>query len=160
MTKNIKNKIYTLVCIFILFFCANAFAQNFFKKANITDIVIDYAGKVFINGEKAVDGDEIGVFVDDGNGGELIVGSAIIGNIADGQYFVHIYGDDSTTPKKDGAMVGDQLIFRFRQKSSKKTFIISPAYMKAVPTKNVSLPSIPPVFNINAQQVGLLNIDI
>ncbi|KPA14481.1 conserved hypothetical protein, secreted, partial [Candidatus Magnetomorum sp. HK-1] len=40
----------------------------------------DIAGKVYINGEPAVDNeDEVAVFVSDEEGGELLVGAAIVG---------------------------------------------------------------------------------
>ncbi|ETR66641.1 MAG: hypothetical protein OMM_12531 [Candidatus Magnetoglobus multicellularis str. Araruama] len=76
-----------------------------------------YAGKVFINDEKAIDGeDEVGVFVDDGNGGEMLIGADNVKEIApgySGYYTFEIYGDNANTDEKDGAKVDDVLISKY-----------------------------------------------
>ncbi|MCP4346528.1 MAG: hypothetical protein GY795_13505 [Desulfobacterales bacterium] len=96
---------------------------NFGSKSNIccnfsqprnTNVWMDISGKIYNDSNQVIpDGDEIAVFVDDGNGGLLIVGYGLYGENLPGSYgVIHVYGDDTTTPEKDGAVTGDTLILK------------------------------------------------
>ncbi len=88
-----------------------------------------YAGRVTINGTDAADGeDEIGVFVSDGFGGEMLIGACVMGEIVGGYYFVAAYEDDSTTLEKDGAYDGEELIFKVWDKSEDKEYAVPPSF--------------------------------
>jgi hypothetical protein len=133
-------------------------APTHFTGVTTTPNACDYAGKVTIDGVNAADNaDEVGVFVDDGSGGELLVGAAVIGETAGGYYFVHIYGDDTTTGEKDGALSNEQLIFKVWDSSTNTEFPISSSNMSTESSPGVTLPSIPPVY-VDATQLGLLNL--
>jgi hypothetical protein len=125
-----------------------------------TDNDCTYAGKVTINngGEdiQAVDmEDEIGVFVSDNNGGEILVGGCVMGDLLPGYYFVHVYGDDPTTSTKDGALANDQLIFKVWDSSENKdNYAIS---MHTEEYQGMTLPTIPPVW-MPSSSYGLLNL--
>ncbi|KPA12216.1 conserved hypothetical protein, secreted, partial [Candidatus Magnetomorum sp. HK-1] len=119
-----------------------------------------YAGKVTINngGEdiQAVDmEDEIGVFVSDNNGGAILVGGCVMGDLLPGYYFVHVYGDDPTTMTKDGAVAYDQLIFKVWDSSENKdNYAIS---MHTEVYQGMTTPTIPPVW-MASSSYGLLNL--
>jgi len=117
-----KYKIYQIVIIFFIFltskytFAVEHFVHNFHtnKSYNL------YLGNVTINGDSIEEADEIGVFVDDGNNGELLIGSCNIG-IDDNptMYRIYIYGDDDTNDEtKNGAYDGDELTFKLYKPSS------------------------------------------
>jgi hypothetical protein len=123
-----------------------------------------YAGKVTISEISAVDGeDEIGVFVADGMGGEILAGACVMGHLP-GYYFVNIYADDTTTEEKDGAKDNEELIFRVWDKSENAVYTIPPAapYMtyEADPYSSLVPPSVPPVWkNGNIFGSSLLNLN-
>ena len=85
-----------------------------FKDYLVTSEWCSYVGKVEINGMLAENfKDEVGVFVLDNNGKEILVGGCVIGDIEPDYYFVNIYYDDpSTEGIKDGVVLSD--IFSFK----------------------------------------------
>jgi len=85
-----------------------------FSDVQATPTVMDAGGTVLIAGVSAVDGDVIVAYVD----GDLLCGKAKYGEIADGRYLVHIYGDDtSTNGIKEGAVNGDIVTFKVFSKT-------------------------------------------
>jgi len=85
--------------------CLNAEELFHFKNVKYTDKWCSYVGKVEIEGLIADKDDEIGVFVDNGNEDEILIGACKVGDFISksGYYFINLYGDDSTTYEKDGA---------------------------------------------------------
>ncbi|CAN2047819.1 hypothetical protein GMMP1_500023 [Candidatus Magnetomoraceae bacterium gMMP-1] len=79
-----------------------------------TTTVMDLYGTIYNAANQVIaDGDEIAAFVDDGNGNLVLVGHAIYGqNVSGGFGLMHVYGDDTTTPEKDGAVSDDTLILK------------------------------------------------
>jgi len=97
-----------------------------FKEPTPTPVMVDFIGKITINGYKAALGDEIGVTDQYG----LLVGRTTI--TTPGQYGVlHVYGDDPTTPQHDGADPGSVLIFKLWQASSRTETVITQAMMSS-----------------------------
>jgi len=118
------------------------------------------AGRAFINGVSLVDGDdEVAFFVGDGKGGELLVGASVMGAINPGAYFVNVYGDDPTTPEKDGALTGELLSPKIWDKSKEKEFTVSASSMTHDFEPELTLPAIPPEWS-DAMTFGLLNLSI
>ncbi len=94
-----------------------------------TPVYMDMEGKIYdaLN-NKIAEGDELAVYVSDGNDGLLTVGYSLYGE--DG-YFVRVYGDDKTTPEKDGVAQGDTLILKTysqREEMKYSLHLISDAY--------------------------------
>ncbi len=126
-----------------------------------------YAGKVSVHGMDPVDGeDEIGVFVSDGSGGEILIGGCTMGNDHDfpGYYSMYVYADDPTTiGVKDGAYHDEGLIFKFWDRSEDQEYAIPSVhpYMVYVPDADGYLiqPHVPPIWeNGTIQGLGLLNL--
>ena len=109
-----------------------------------------YAGKVIIDDIQAVDHeDEVAVFVNDGDGGEICVGSCVIGEVLENYYYIKIYQDDTQTEIKDGALNDEQLIFKVWDKSTNKEYVISDMLTQEFPYPNITLPSVPPIYEDN-----------
>ena len=116
-----------------------------------------YAGKVTLNGVSAVDGDdEVGVFVSDGQGGEICIGSGVMGDTLSGYYYFNIYGDDASTSEiKEGASSNEELIFKVWDKSADEEFVISDISNQTF--TGLTLPALPPVFQ-DGKTFGELNL--
>ncbi len=86
-----------------------------------TNISMDIFGKIYSSSDRVIsDRDEVAAFVDDGNGGLLLVGSGVYGENLSGNYgLIHVYGDDTTTPEKDGAGLGDPVMLKAYDKSKR-----------------------------------------
>lgn len=124
-----------------------------------------YGGSAVIDGTDAADGeDEIGVFVSDDSGGEILVGSCVMGQTLAGYYFLHVYADDPETPDKDGADHHEELTFKIWDKSEEREYVVAPAspYMIYEPDAYGYLerpPQIPPIWqNGTIKGLGLLNL--
>ncbi|CAN2050455.1 hypothetical protein GMMP1_950003 [Candidatus Magnetomoraceae bacterium gMMP-1] len=120
-----------------------------------------YAGKVTIDGIKAENNhDEIGVFVSDGSGGELIVGACLLSEIVTDHYFVNVYKEDiEPGEQKNGAIDGEELFFKVWDKSDNKEYTVFPFSMTYEISSGLSDPSIPPVFASSEPTWGLLNLN-
>ena len=117
-----------------------------------------YAGRIL--GIEAVDNsDEIGVYVNDGNGGKILIGAAVMGATVPGMYYTNIYGNDSTTEIKDGAFDNEILIFIFWDNSENREYTIESSNMSFESQKNLTQPSIPPTFS-KQTTYGLLNLKV
>ncbi len=78
-----------------------------FVVAGPTSTWADYAGTLTINGQSAEAGDEVGVF----NPRGVCCGAARV--TSTGRFgWVHVYGDDPSTPADEGAGAGERLSFR------------------------------------------------
>ena len=159
-----KRLFLSLFILFLIFCSTTVFAIPTTHFANLTTTpdVCQYAGTVTINGENAIDNnDEVGIFVDDGNGGELLVGAGIVGETQEGYYMINVYGDDTTTNGvKDGAEANDILTFKVWQKSTDTEVVITTDQMTAVTSgvdDGVEVPAIPPIF-VNQLTYGYLNL--
>jgi hypothetical protein len=103
--------------------------------------------------------DEVAVFVDDGNGGELIVGATTVGTTNDNYYLISIFGDDTQTAEKDGAVPGDILIFKVWHNQSSTEQTIDNDHMNSEIGAGLILPDLPPVFgSVHGEQFGYLNL--
>jgi len=94
---------------------------NHFNRPKLTPTNMDMFGDIFDASDTVIaDGDEVAAFVDDGQGGMLLVGSGLYGENTTGSYgLLHIYGDDSTTAGvKDGANTGDTVILKTFDKNA------------------------------------------
>ncbi len=77
------------------------------------------------NSPSVKSGDVIGVFAPDGAGSHILVGKH--NTILEGKYgFIHAYGDDATTPEKDGAISGEALTFKAWRPIDAKEYDVSP----------------------------------
>lgn len=104
--------VFPLLLLTLLFSVQGAWAAHF-QGVTPTMTMVDFIGYITIDGWEADLGDEIGVFDDQG----LLVGSTII--TTKGQYgILHVYGDDPTTPRHDGADSNSVLTFKLWQASS------------------------------------------
>ena len=98
----------TFVAAFSITFSAQTGDPTHFVGATISNEWVDFYGTTFtILGAPAEVGDEVGVFDPDG----VLCGAFVVHT--EGVYgFLHIYGDDLTTPAVDeGAIAGDALTF-------------------------------------------------
>jgi len=149
-----KN-IYAYIILTVFFFFSSmsmvlsATNPSHFTGVKSTPESCVYAGKVVINGVEAIDNeDEVGVYVNDGESGEILVGSCVIGQIMENVYYVNVYGDDITTKnQKDGAYRDDVLVFKVWDKSEGKEYVISEELMSLEPFSTLTLPIIPPKLN-------------
>ncbi|KPA12935.1 outer membrane adhesin-like protein [Candidatus Magnetomorum sp. HK-1] len=161
MLKIIKNQFVTYIFIlFALSFSSNAHAlMHFTEHIYLSNTRCAYAGKIL--GIKAVDNaDEVGVFVSDGNGGKILIGAGVMGDLVPGSFFIsNIYGDDSTTDLKDGALDNETLIFIFWDNSENREYIIDSSNMSFEPSKGLTQPNIPPTFQ-KQTTFGFLNLKI
>ncbi|MCP4346527.1 MAG: hypothetical protein GY795_13500 [Desulfobacterales bacterium] len=128
-----------------------------FTGFKLTPASCNYAGKITINKNNAVDNeDEVGVFVSS-DAGQILVGACVTGKVVTSHYFVTVYGDDTTTDEKDGAENNDELIFKVWDKSEDKEYIIPFSSMTSVSDVNLTRPSVPPTWT-DANTFGLLNL--
>ncbi|ETR66642.1 MAG: hypothetical protein OMM_12530, partial [Candidatus Magnetoglobus multicellularis str. Araruama] len=124
-----------------------------------------YAGKVFINGEKAVDEeDEVGIFVDDESGGEMLIGADKVKEIEQGYsgyYTFEIYGDNPETTVKDGAKVDDALIIKVWDQSTDTEYTLSDSDFQTESISGLEQPQIPLIWDSSHKDksFGLLNLN-
>ena len=162
ITKFIFTKFLLMnLCIFLLINLSYA-GENIpvhFTGVKPTTSWCVYAGKVYINGKQAVDNeDELGVFVKDNNGNLILAGSCILGQIVSDHFFLNIYGDDTTTNYKDGAVNNDKLIFKIWDSSDKKEYHVLNSSLKTSTDNDLTIPLIPPIWQ-NNKDFGLLIIN-
>jgi len=117
-----NNTVFTILTILYLLLVIHPFSHaTHFTGYTVTDSSASYYGKLFIDGVNPDAGDEIGAFGDDGS----LYGAVIVTQEsgAQGWYpFLNIYGDDATTPAKDGAKDGETITFKIWDKSSAKEY--------------------------------------
>jgi len=130
-----------------------------FTGVALTDTSCSYVGRVTMDDVPAVDGeDEIGVFVKGQEGNEIgAIGACVVGAISPGTCFANVYGDDLTTSEKDGAAEGEELIFKFWDKSAGKEYTIPVSALVYVAEDMLIEPSIPPVWSASTT-FGFLDI--
>jgi len=144
----------------ILIKLAYATSPHYFVSVNNTESWCDYAGKVtLIKGELQNVADELGVFVKDSNGNEILIGSCVIGDIIADYYYIHIFGDDKTTTIKDGAYRNDVLYLKMWDADEKIEYSISSVNMTSEMYAGKITPQIPPVW-IDGKNFGLLNMSV
>jgi hypothetical protein len=135
-------------------------AASHFSDITPTNSWIHFAGKLSINNNDPVNGsDEVAVFVNNDNDGELIVGKTTVGNTVDNFYLISIYGDDAQTPQKDGAKPGDELIFKIWSSQDKLERTISHNQMSIELANGLTQPNLPPAFQAtHLEQYGYLHL--
>ena len=131
-----------------------------FLSAQSTPVYVQYFGELSINSHHPVNHvDEVAVFVNDGAGGELLVGATTVGTTEDNYYFINIYGDEGNTPQKDGAFANDTLIFKVWSSQDNKEQTIEQSQMTIQADPTLSQPDIPPVFHpVHGEQFGYLHL--
>ncbi|MBF0450713.1 MAG: hypothetical protein HQK75_08440 [Candidatus Magnetomorum sp.] len=145
--KNI-NKLSTITTLYLLIiFTPPASAVEYFTDVvTPTNLINLYLGTVsFTGGYTVATTDEIGVFVDDGNNGRLLVGSCNIGVDGNSEmYRVYIYGDDDTSDAtKTGAYHDDELIFvLFKQETGSRVSISESDFLTET-AQDLTEPSFP-----------------
>ncbi|CAN2050453.1 Dockerin domain-containing protein [Candidatus Magnetomoraceae bacterium gMMP-1] len=161
LKKSLAIFLIVLFYIFLFFEASYATDPVHFKGFKIQPTSCTYAGTVTIDGLEAVDGeDEVGVFVSNGKGSNMLVGSCVIGQLMAGHYFVYIYGDDATTDEKDGAADNDELIFKVWDKSKNKEYTIPYNSMNYTANDYFMQASIPPTWSQSPPNFGLLNLKV
>jgi len=172
MEKKSKMKFPRLLIILLGLILINAFSHKIsYVSASVhfTDVThtmteCKYAGKMNISGMPAENGeDEVGVFISDGNGGEIQVGAAVMGDLVADYYFLRVYGDDPITGEKDGAYNEETLIFKVWDKSGNREYVVPPAdpYMTYGTDEDLLPPQVPPVWDKGtAIGFGLLNLSL
>jgi len=138
-----------------------SFAEStHFPDSTPTNNWIHFLGKLTMNNHDPVNGvDEVAVFVNDGNGGEILIGKAIVGSTTNNYYFVSVYGDDTQTQQKDGALPGDTLIFKVwsSQYNTEQTILENQLSIESAP--GITLPELPPKYqSTHLAQYGYLNL--
>ncbi len=118
-----------------------------------------YFGGLTILGEPAAFlEDEVGVFVDDGAGGRLLVGACVFGDSnQQDKYLIAVNGDDPLEPGKNGAGHHDVLTFKVWDKSEDKEYTIGTADFSVEYRQGLNEPAIPPVYQTDVF-FGLLNL--
>jgi len=141
--KIINNFFFIFLFTFLLnqsLFAQTIHFTNYLKNPTSCDI----AGRVSIDDIQAVDNeDEIGVFVTNESGNEILIGAGIIGAEISGLYYVTAYGDDFTTIEKDGAIQDDILIFKIWDKSENIEYNVITNFMSYEAYNGVAQPEIP-----------------
>ncbi len=153
--------ILTVVASFFFQYAMPVFSAEtvHFTGVSMTDRDCVYVGKTMIDGSIGMDHeDEVGVFIDDGRGGEILVGACVTGAINSGHYFIHVYGDDFSTDEKDGAGSGDRLIFKVWDRSTDMEYRISEVTMTVENSIFFSAPPMPPRWSNNGS-FGFLNLN-
>jgi len=151
-----------LILIAAIFIPSGIFAETtHFTGVSSTNNFIQFNGTLSINGQNPETGvDEVAVFVDDKNGGEIIVGAVTAGNTFDNYYLISVYADDEATPEKDGASVGDTLIFKVWDNQSNIELTLLENQISIVPTNSLETPVKPLVFQASyGNQFGFLNLN-
>jgi len=92
---------------------------GYFSPPMPTDSHMDMEGEIRdASGRPILPGDEVAALVSDGTGHYILAGHTLYGETG---YAIHIYGDDPETPEKDGALAGDNIIFRtYSQKEDRE----------------------------------------
>jgi len=146
----------------LLFSRSDIYAETtYFTGYSITNSYHQYVGKVSLeSGMLENNQDELGVFVADTNNEGLLIGACRIGDAHPGYYLVNIFGDDSQSPIKDGAKVGDILTFKIWDKSENKLYVLSNANSLSRETESgLIYPELPPIFESGfGAQYGFLNL--
>jgi len=140
-----------------------AFAEiSHFKEFTSTNTWVQYAGRLTIDNHDPENGlDEVGVFVNNGNGGEMLVGAAIVGTTMDNYYLVSVFGDDAQTVQKDGAVAGEELIFKVWNSQMNLEQTVGTDQMNIETASGLSLPDIPATFgSTHGEQYGYLNFQL
>jgi len=144
----------------VLFIFTISLVHAHFPDTSPTNTWVHFAGKLSINNHDPVNGtDEIAVFVDDGNGGELMVGKTTVGSTVDNYYLISIYGDDAQTPQKDGALLDDPFVFKVwsSQYNIEQTLLQNQFSIETAP--GLILPNLPPSFqSTQHEQLGYLHL--
>lgn len=83
---------------------------DFMVTGSVHTISVPVSANPNINGAPLQAGDWVGVFYIDDNGNEMCGGAAVINPF--GTAAVFAYGDDMTTPEKDGFAAGERFIWR------------------------------------------------
>jgi len=159
-----KKKFISLI-ILILFIIAfitplHAFLNpSHFQNFHKTTSWCSYTGKINLFGVSAVNNeDEVGAFVNDGNGGEILIGACVMGQVVSEYYFITLYGDDSTTNNKDGAYTNEELIFKVWDKSANQEYLIPSSLMEYENIgQDLKKAQIPPIW-ADSMTFGLLNL--
>jgi len=149
------------IVFLVLMISTSCFAgTNHFTGTIPTNNWVQFAGQLLINGMEPENGvDEVAVFIDDGNGGELMVGATTVGTTVENYYLISIFGDDTQTAQKDGALAGDLLIFKVWHDQSKTEQIIEQNQMNTETVSGLTLPDEPLVFGtVHGEQYGYLNL--
>jgi hypothetical protein len=149
------------IIISILFNFSVSFAESFhFPDITPTNTWIHFVGKLAINNHDPVNNtDEIAVFVDDGNGGELMVGKTIVGTNANNYYFISVFGNETQTIQKEGAVAGDTLIFKVWSSQYNIEKTISHNQFSFEQASGLTQPDLPPVYQSPERgQFGYLHI--
>jgi len=158
----------SLLIIYIIFTIQPASADNYFKDVvNPTTYVNIYVGKAtYPAGYTSESTDEIGVYVDDGNGGTLLVGACNLGIDGSPDYYrVEIYGDDDPNDGvKKGAYNDDELTFVLYKPTAPNpiTYLSSNNFSSETPPNDVEEVTFPLTFIENQMPVvvGYLNFTI
>ena len=133
--------------------------SSHFPDINPTNSWVQFAGKLSINNHDPVNGtDEIAVFVDDGNGGELMVGKTIVGSTVNNYYVINIFENETQTSVKDGAILNDSLIFKVWSSQYNIEQSISENQFTIEAGAGLIQPNFPPVYQSKGLQYGYLNI--
>jgi hypothetical protein len=151
-----------IFCILSFLTVPDSYALEHFIIENTPNTWIDYGGKIKIGNRLADPGDEIAVYVQDNQGNEIIVGAAEIKPTFQEYYMVHVFENDSLENEKNGAINGDELIFKFWHKKTNKVYPVLQSYMSIENISGAITPSIPPVFKPGSKETiyGQLNITI
>ncbi|MBF0449505.1 MAG: hypothetical protein HQK75_02280 [Candidatus Magnetomorum sp.] len=145
----------------MLIISSYAFAETVhFTGVVSTNSWVQFAGRLSINNLDPENGaDEVAVFVSDGNGGELMVGATTVGSTVNNYYLVSVYGDDTQTIQKDGALVGDDLIFKVWHSQSNTEQALAQDQINAEVASGLILPELPAVFtSVHGEQYGYLHL--
>ncbi|MBF0450712.1 MAG: hypothetical protein HQK75_08435 [Candidatus Magnetomorum sp.] len=145
-----------------LFQTSDAFSLEYFTNFVSTKSWIDYAGTITIDENNTKPGDEIAVFVSNGQNEEILVGAAKIGTTSQEYYIIHIFQDDTLTQQKDGAKRDDLLHFKYWQKITNTVCPILTTFMTHESKNGLSSHEIPPVFKPGPMGIiyGQLNINM
>jgi hypothetical protein len=161
------NKLFTISILYFLTISQPTFAVEHFTDVDTSSNLYNiFIGTVSFSGNytTAEETDEIGVFVDNGNNGKLLVGSCNIG--VDGNpnmYRVYIYSDNDTGDEiKTGAYHDDELFFQLYKPSAQPAILdLSESHFVTETTQGFTEPTFPLKFiepQLIPVTVGYLNI--
>ena len=168
MKNLLKLNHFKIVIIYSILSIQPALAVNFYKDVvNPTTYVNIYIGKIdYLEKFEFETTDEIGVFVDDGDGGKLLVGACNLGlDEAPDYYRVEIYGDDDPNDGiKNGAYNDDELLFELYKPISSNTVttLSTQHFSTDTPPEGVNTVTFPLTFVENQMPVvvGYLNFTV
>jgi hypothetical protein len=154
-----KTQLSIIITVLFIFTISLAEAVHF-PDISPTNNWIHFIGKLSINNHDPVNGtDEVAVFVDDGNGGELMVGKTTVGSTVNNNYFISIYGDDAQTPQKDGAKSGDTLVFKIWSSLDNVEQTLQQNQLTTESAPGLTLPEVPPTYHTShLEQFGYLHL--